>query len=124
MVRATLGEGRTPLVGSLRIGPSLGRARTFFKLENLNPSGSYKDRFTASEVSRLLERGVTMCVATSSGNTGASLASFCARYSLACAIVVNSDAPRSKLSQMLAHLVMSPASDRQDGGRDTSFRLA
>ena len=44
---ATLGEGNTPLVPSIAIGPKLGLENLYFKLENCNPTGSYKDRFVA-----------------------------------------------------------------------------
>lgn len=97
-----MGEGSTPLVESARIGPALG-LRLLFKMEMCNPSGSYKDRFVAAEISRFLHQGVRTCIATSSGNTGASLASFCARYGIACAILVNEDAPSGKLQQILGH---------------------
>ena len=102
-MRASLGEGNTPLVPSAHIGPSLGLKRLFFKLETCNPTGSYKDRFTAAEVTRLLKLGVKACVATSSGNAGSSLASYCARYEMACAVVVSQEAPEGKLAQMRAH---------------------
>jgi threonine synthase len=42
-------------------------------------------------------------VATSSGNSGSSLAAYCARYGILCAIVVGDDAPSGKLDQMPAH---------------------
>lgn len=104
MTFVNLGEGNTPLIKSVRIGPSLDRVdRLFFKLENTNPSGSYKDRFAAAEVERVLASGTKGCLATSSGNTGASLAAYCARYNLPCLIVVNSDTPAGKLAQMQAH---------------------
>ncbi|MGH9644563.1 MAG: PLP-dependent lyase/thiolase, partial [Terriglobales bacterium] len=99
---ATMGEGSTPLVDSVRIGPQLG-IRLFFKLETCNPSGSYKDRFIAAEMTEFLRRSVSACVATSSGNTGASLAAYSARYGVACSIFVNESAPSSKLLQMQAH---------------------
>jgi len=92
----TLGEGRTPLVSS-RV-PNL-----FFKLETTNPTGSYKDRFIAAELTRVIEAGQRLCVATSSGNTGSSLAAYCARYDVPCVILVNADAPSGKLIQMQAH---------------------
>jgi threonine synthase len=101
--RATLGEGSTPLVPSVQIGPERGAPRLFFKLESCNPSGSYKDRFVAAEITRLLAGGARACVATSSGNTGSSLAAYCARYGLRCVILVNQDAPAGKLAQMQAH---------------------
>jgi threonine synthase len=92
-----MGEGHTPLVRSAR------SERLYFKLESLNPSGSYKDRFIAAEIACLRGRGARACVATSSGNTGSSLAAYCARYDVRCAIVVNQDAPAGKLAQMRAH---------------------
>jgi threonine synthase len=99
---ATIGEGNTPLVESVSIGRDLG-LRLLFKLEMCNPSGSYKDRFIAAQITQFLASGVTACVATSSGNTGAALAAFCARYGIACAILVNEFAPLGKLQQMQAH---------------------
>ena len=96
-MRATLGEGHTPLVASVT---SEGLS---FKLECCNPSGSYKDRFIAAEVSRLLDIGAKACVATSSGNTGSALAAYCARYAIRAVILVNQDAPAGKLAQMQAH---------------------
>src|SRR5258708_29848460 len=74
--RISLGEGRTPLVRSRRIGPAVGLQRLFFKLESTNPTGSYKDRFAAAAVSDLVARGVGLCLATSSGNAGAALAAY------------------------------------------------
>ncbi|MFP5230914.1 MAG: pyridoxal-phosphate dependent enzyme [Acidobacteriota bacterium] len=100
--RATMGEGKTPLVPSvIPHAPKAGQL--FFKLESLNPTGSYKDRFVAVEVTRMLRAGVKACIATSSGNTGSALAAYCARYGLRCVILVNQDAPAGKLMQMQAH---------------------
>jgi threonine synthase len=99
----TLGEGHTPLVGSTRIGPALGLPQLYFKLENANPSGSYKDRFVAAEIAHVLALGARGCLATSSGNTGSALAAYCARYDLPCVIAVGSNTPAGKLTQMRAH---------------------
>ena len=74
----SLGEGNTPLVRSRKIGPEAGLKNLFFKLECCNPSGSYKDRFASSAISHMVANGQTRCIATSSGNTGASLAAYCA----------------------------------------------
>ncbi|MBM3797576.1 MAG: pyridoxal-phosphate dependent enzyme [Acidobacteria bacterium] len=103
MPRVTLGEGRTPLIASRRIARELGLASLAFKLESCNPSGSYKDRFIAAELDQLLARGVRACIATSSGNTGASLAAYAARYEVPCTIVVSDSTPTGKLVQMAAH---------------------
>jgi threonine synthase len=101
--RFTLGEGNTPLVPSRRIGPALGLTNLFFKLESSNPTGSYKDRFAVAAVSHLLERGITSCLATSSGNTGAALAAACAVAGIPLHLAIVEPAPDDKLRQMLAY---------------------
>lgn len=98
-----MGEGNTPLIPSVSIGASAGLRSLWFKLETCNPTGSYKDRFIAAELARLLANGARGCIATSSGNTGSSLAAYCARYGLQCTIVVNATAPAGKITQMRAH---------------------
>src|SRR5262245_53620575 len=98
--RLTLGEGDTPLVASRRLGPRAGLANLFFKLETVNPTGSYKDRFAAVAVAHMLAHGRRRCVATSSGNTGAALAAYCAAAGIACEIAVVEKAPAEKLKQM------------------------
>src|SRR5260370_16315844 len=103
LLRPGLVQGNTPLVESVRIGPSLGLARLLYKLEITNPTGSYKDRFVAAEMRHILRSGAEAGLATSSGNTGSSLAAYCARSGVACAIVVNERAPAGKLAQMQAH---------------------
>mgnify|MGYP002701073894 FL=1 len=101
--RLTLGEGETPLLHSRSIGPDAGLPNLYFKLETTNPSGSYKDRFAATAVSDMLARGKKRCVATSSGNTGAALAAYCAAAGIRCQIAVVETAPEDKLRQMLAY---------------------
>lgn len=101
--RITLGEGNTPLVQSRAIGPKIGAQRLLFKLETTNPTGSYKDRFAAAAVADMLARGKSRCIATSSGNTGAALAAYCAAAGIACEIAIVETAPVGKLKQMLAY---------------------
>ena len=101
--RLTLGEGNTPVVRSRRLGPSVGLKNLFFKLEITNPSGSYKDRFACAAVSDMVAHGKTECIATSSGNTGAALAMYCALAGIACEIAIVEGAPEGKLKQMLAY---------------------
>lgn len=99
----TLGEGNTPLIRSRSIGPRAGLSQLYFKLEMVNPSGSYKDRFAACAVSHMLAAGKTRCLATSSGNTGAALAAYCAAAGVRCEIAIVETAPTQKLTQMLAY---------------------
>jgi threonine synthase len=101
--RVSLGEGETPVLRSRRIGPSLGLHRLYFKIESTNPTGSYKDRFAAMAVSYMNALGQQRCIATSSGNTGAALAAYCAAAGIVCEIAIVETAPDSKLRQMLAY---------------------
>lgn len=98
--RITLGEGDTPLLRSRRIGPSLGLDQLYFKLENCNPTGSFKDRFAVIAASDMAANGKTLCLATSSGNTGAALAAACAVAGIACYVAVVEGAPVSKMRNM------------------------
>lgn len=89
-------SGNTPCI------PSARHAGLRFKLEQCNPTGSYKDRFIERQLA-VLPADCKFVVATSSGNTGASLAAFAARAGIRAVIVANPDAPAGKLMQMRAH---------------------
>jgi len=122
----SLGEGQTPLVRSRNIGPALGIPNLYFKLENLNPSGSYKDRFASRLVADMIRKGQKVCVATSSGNTGAALSAYCAAAGLICVIYVVDGAPMAKLKQMQlygADLVMVEDFGKSAAVTDEVFRL-
>ena len=99
---ATLGEGNTPLVRSNRIGSALGLKNLYFKVETQNPSGSYKDRFASVAASLMLQEGKRKMIATSSGNTGAALAAYAARFGLQLELYVLESTPEEKLMQTLA----------------------
>lgn len=101
--RVTLGEGNTPLIRSRRIGPSIGLGNLFFKLEFANPTASFKDRFAAAAISHMVAAGQRRCVATSSGNTGSSLAAYCAAAGIECVIALVEAAPEGKLQQMRSY---------------------
>lgn len=96
----TLGEGNTPLIRSRRIGPLLGMDQLYFKLEQLNPTGSYKDRFAAMAISGLLAQDASFFLATSSGNTGAALAAYAAAAGIKCFLAIVDGAPSGKINQM------------------------
>ena len=102
-MKINLGEGSTPLIRSRHIGPKAGLKKLFFKLETTNPTGSYKDRFAAAAVSNMLANGESKCIGTSSGNTGAAIAAYCAASDIRCRIAIVETAPEAKLLQMLAY---------------------
>ncbi len=77
---ATVGD--TPLVALRRLGEGLG-AEVCAKLEYFSPGGSVKDRIgvamiDAAERDGLIERGRSVIVEPTSGNTGIALAMVCA----------------------------------------------
>ncbi len=100
---ATLGEGTTPLVKSVHIGPSLGLTHLYFKIETQNPSGSYKDRFASVAVSLMIKEGQKKIVATSSGNTGSALAAYAARFGLEMELYLPEHCAQEKILQALAY---------------------
>jgi threonine synthase len=77
----SLGEGGTPLIPSRRIGPQLG-IDLHFKLEGMNPTGSFKDRGMAVAVSKAVEAGADGVICASTGNTASSAAAYAARADL------------------------------------------
>jgi len=93
----SLGEGWTPLVAGEWQGQPV-----LFKCEHLQPSGSYKDRGIAMLVNAMIEAGVTEILEDSSGNAGASMATYCRAAGIDCAIYVPASAPAGKLMQMQA----------------------
>lgn len=101
--RVTLGEGRTPLIRSAAIGEAIGLPNLYFKLESLNPTGSYKDRISAMAVSLAKANGKSACIGTTSGNAGASFAAYAARSGLTYHVYVQENIVPAKLEQILVH---------------------
>lgn len=99
----SLGEGGTPLIRSYQLAEELGIPDLWFKLEGMNPTGSFKDRGTAIEISKALEFGAEEVVVASTGNMGASIAAYCARADIKAKIYVPQGVPATKLKQMRAY---------------------
>ena len=91
----SLGEGWTPLVERDWHG-----VRARFKLESQMPTGSFKDRGTAVMINHLLEMNIGPIHEDSSGNAGASIATYAAVAGIPCRIYVPEAAPRAKLVQI------------------------
>ena len=75
----TMGEGDTPIVPLIHTSQALNIDAVYAKLEYMNPTGSFKDRGNAVQVSVLKETGVQRAAEIGGGNTGHSLAAYCAR---------------------------------------------
>ncbi len=90
--RRVLGEGSTPLV--LR---RLGGLRVAFKLEYLNPTGSFKDRGVSASLQLASSLGYECAVVDSSGNTALSTAAYAAALGLRARLHVPATAAPGKL---------------------------
>jgi threonine synthase len=91
----SLGEGQTPLVPAIVLG-----RKVYFKCEYANPTGSFKDRGTATLISFLRSRGVARAIEDSSGNAGASFAAYAARAGIEAHVFVPAAASGPKRQQI------------------------
>jgi cysteine synthase B len=118
--------GGTPLVGLPTLSPAPD-VRRWAKLEDRNPTGSFKDRpalkmIEQAEKTGLLRPGCTILEPTS-GNTGISLAMAAKLkgYRLVCVMPENTSEERRQLLRMWgAEIVPSPAA----GGSNEAVRVA
>ena len=118
--------GHTPIVGLPRLSPTPD-VRLWAKLEDLNPTGSVKDRAALAMIERAEADGVLFPGATilepTSGNTGISLAMVARQrgYNLICVMPENTSFERTQLLRMWgAEIVYSPAK----GGSNEAVRVA
>lgn len=91
----TLGEGWTPLIKFSK--------KVHFKLENLNPTGSFKDRGSTvliSAINRITKKAEAYISEDSSGNAGASIGAYAARAGLKAKIYVPENVTGPKFNQI------------------------
>jgi len=116
----TLGAGWTPLLRCDWDG-----ATVAMKADYLMASGSFKDRGIAVMMNYLKQSGVTSVMGDSSGNAGASAATFAAALGLACRIFVPASAPAAKKIQMAAMgAVVTPIEGSRDDVADAALDAA
>ncbi len=100
----TLGEGGTPLVRSRILEGELGLEGLYFKLEYLNPTGSFKDRGMVMVVAKAVEEGARAIICASTGNTSASAAAYAVRHGLKAYVIVPAGKiAMGKLAQAVVH---------------------
>jgi cysteine synthase A len=119
--------GNTPLIELKRLGEGAG-AEVVAKLEQLNPGGSVKDRIgvsmiDAAEAEGAIERGRSVIVEPTSGNTGIALAMVCAArgYHLVLTLPEGMTRERSALLRMYGAVVRETPSL---GGMNEAVDLA
>ena len=101
----SLNEGNTPLLPSIRLVEKFKLPiRLYYKLEGLNPTGSFKDRGMTYAVSKAHESGSRVVVCASTGNTSASAAAYATRGGMQAAVVIpQGKIAFGKLSQAMIH---------------------
>ncbi|PYN04143.1 MAG: hypothetical protein DME07_04350 [Candidatus Rokuibacteriota bacterium] len=100
--RVTLGEGGTPLLDCPRLASELGVRRLLLKFDGPNPTGTVKDRSSATAVGAALQFGYRATSVVSSGNAGSSIAAYSARAGLRSLIFAYERASAPKLLHMAA----------------------
>ena len=94
----SLKEGFTPIVERNVAG-----IKIWYKLDFLNPTGSFKDRGASMLVSYLREQGIREVVEDSSGNAGAALSAYCSVAGIKCKVFVPASAPEGKIKQISSY---------------------
>ncbi len=117
----SLGEGDTPLVDLVDTARELGVGGLHAKLEFHAPTGSFKDRGSATLISAACELGVAEFVEDSSGNAGASLSAYAAAAGLKAQVFAPSSAGQGKKDQIR---VFGASLHEIDGPRQASTDAA
>jgi threonine synthase len=96
----SLGEGATPLIEAPALARVLGVRRLLLKFEGANPTGTIKDRSSATAVAAAREFGYRAISVVSTGNAGSSLAAYATRAGLRALIFCYEQASAPKLAHM------------------------
>jgi threonine synthase len=100
--RVTLGEGETPLLDCPRLARDLGVRALAIKFEGSNPTGTVKDRSSATAIGAALQFGFQAVSVVSTGNAGSSIAAYAARAGLRSFVFAYERASAPKLLHMSA----------------------
>lgn len=97
----SLRESATPLLRSKKLARLL-NATLYFKHEGKNPTGSFKDRGSAVDISIAKEFNAKGIVVASTGNMAASCSCYAAAANMPCFVFVPEGVPISKLAQVIS----------------------
>ncbi len=110
--KVTLGEGHTPLTKA----HIKGFKKLYIKHEELNPTGSFKDRESVVVINKLLKEGVKKIKIASSGNAAISTAAYAQRAGIKCTCYIPKDTPIEKknLISLFTKSIVTIAGDYED----------
>jgi threonine synthase len=118
----SLDEGNTPLVRADNFVRQIGGDfELWLKYEGVNPTCSFKDRGMTMAVSKAKERGASVVVCASTGNTSASAAAYAARAELKCVVLL----PQGNiaLGKMAQALMYGAVTISIEGNFDQALRI-
>jgi threonine synthase len=98
----SLGEGETPLLEAPALARTLGVRRLLLKFEGANPTGTIKDRSSATAVAAARQFGYRAISVVSTGNAGSSIGAYATRAGLRAFVFCYEQASAPKLHHMAA----------------------
>ena len=124
--------GNTPLLHCKRFSSNIkAHASIYAKLENLNPTGSIKDRAAFYMLEEAIKeeklRKDSVVVEPTSGNTGIGLAALCASVGIRCIIVMPDTMSPERIKIMKrygAEVILTPGALGMQGSIDRAKRMA
>jgi threonine synthase len=96
----TLGEGQTPLLEAPALARTLGVRRLLLKFEGTNPTGTIKDRSSATAVAAARQFGYRAISVVSTGNAGSSIGAYATRAGLRAFVFCYEQASAPKMHHM------------------------
>lgn len=118
----TLLEGNTPLIPVPGFVSAIGgHFDLYLKYEALNPTCSFKDRGMTLAVTKAKERGASIVVCASTGNTSASAAAYASRAGMKCVVLL----PKGKiaLGKLAQALLYGAHTISIEGNFDEALRI-
>jgi threonine synthase len=92
-----LGAGCTPLVRADRLAAELGLGELWIKNDNVNPTGSFKDRVVSVALTKARELGFKIASCASTGNLANSVAAHAARAGMQSVVFIPSNLEPAKV---------------------------
>src|SRR5262249_32362195 len=107
----TLGEGNTPLVRIEALNRELGLPDLYLKLESVNPTGAFKDRFHTVSLAVARELGFQRALVATAGNHGTSCAAYASRAGLSLLVITDPKSPpeQRRLMRLFGAHITAPS---------------
>ncbi|RUV29091.1 MAG: pyridoxal-phosphate dependent enzyme [Mesorhizobium sp.] len=109
----SLGAGGTALIHSRIIGRRLGIPHLYFKLEQQNPTASFKDRFVAMSANAARSFGFRKIVVSSTGNLAVAVAAYAAALEMESMVIVPHGTPAGILAEASFYNAKIAVTDRE-----------